>query len=156
MISSSPRHEQNPLGAQALRGVRADAGTIGATGTRTWGHRSRTMRRAFRLATRGQVSEAAFEQEVGLIRTRQRWLAEQRERLKRQLADLERYSISPESVELLRARLAERLAGATPEDRRFVLEAVGRRSSPTRTGRGNWNSKFRATCPHPRRMLYKL
>ena len=43
--------------------------------------------RAFRLASRGQVNEDVFNQEVGLIRTRQRWLTEQRERLEQQLLD---------------------------------------------------------------------
>lgn len=41
-----------------------------------------------------------FRQEIGLIRTRQRWLAEQRE------------------------RLDAKLATATPEDRRFILGAL--------------------------------
>ncbi len=81
--------------------------------------------RAFRLATRGNVSEEVFNQEIGLIRTRQRWIAEQRERLERQLADIQRYSIDPQSIEMLRQRLAARLAAATPDDRRFILGAVG-------------------------------
>ncbi len=81
--------------------------------------------RAFRLATRGNVSEEVFNQETGLIRTKQRWIAEQRERLERQLADIQRYSFDPQSIEMLRQRLAARLATATPDDRRFILEAVG-------------------------------
>ncbi len=81
--------------------------------------------RAFRMAARGVVSEAVYEQEAGLIRTKQRWIKEQRERIAGQLADLERHSFNPESVAVLRKRLDARLAGATAEDRRFVLEAVG-------------------------------
>ena len=81
--------------------------------------------RAFRLATRGNVSEEVFNQEIGLIRTKQRWIAEQRERLERQLADIQRYIFDPQSIEMLRQRLAARLATATPDDRRFILEAVG-------------------------------
>ncbi|MBI2859618.1 MAG: recombinase family protein, partial [Chloroflexi bacterium] len=81
--------------------------------------------RAFRLAARGSVSEAVYEEEVGLIRTKQRWIAEQRERVQGQLGDLERYRFDPHVVELMRERLDARLAGATPEDRRFVLESVG-------------------------------
>ncbi len=80
--------------------------------------------RAFRLASRGQVSEEVFSQEIGLIRTRQRWLAEQRERLEQQLGDIRRYSFNPQSVKMLRQRLEARLATATPEDRRFILEAL--------------------------------
>jgi hypothetical protein len=83
--------------------------------------------RAFRLAARTQVSEAVFNQEVGLIRTRQRWIGEQIQRVQAQLEDIERYSFSEEAIALLRHRLEARLAGSTPEDQRFVLEAVGAR-----------------------------
>jgi hypothetical protein len=81
--------------------------------------------RAFRLATRGNVSEEVFNQEIGLIRTRQRWIVEQRERLEQQLADIQRYSFDPQSIEMLRQRLEARLATETPDDRRFILEALG-------------------------------
>ncbi len=81
--------------------------------------------RAFRLASRGTVSEEVFNQEIGLIRTKQRWIAEQQERVEHQLEDIQRYSFDPQSIETLRQRLEARLAAATPEDRRFVLEAVG-------------------------------
>ena len=81
--------------------------------------------RAFRLATRGNVSEKVFNQEVGLIRTRQRWIAEQRDRLEQQLVDIQRYSLDPQSIEMLCQRLEAKLATATPDDRRFILEAVG-------------------------------
>ncbi len=80
--------------------------------------------RAFRLASRQQVSEDVFSQELGLIRTRQRWLAEQRERLQQQIADIQRYSFDAETVERLRQRLAARLESATPEDRQFILDAL--------------------------------
>ena len=81
--------------------------------------------RAFRLASRDKVSEGVFVQEIGLIRTRERWLAEQRELLERRLADVRRYSFDPENVKRLRQRLEARLAAATAENRRFILEAVG-------------------------------
>jgi len=81
--------------------------------------------RAFRLAARAELSENVFQQEIGLIRTRRRWLDEERQRFERQLADIERHTFSAEAVESLRHRLEERLARATPEDRRFVLESLG-------------------------------
>ncbi len=81
--------------------------------------------RAFRPAARGNVSEEVFNQEIGLIHTRQRWLAEQEERLEQQLADIQRCSFDPQSIKTLRQWLEEKLATATPEDRRFILEAVG-------------------------------
>jgi hypothetical protein len=83
--------------------------------------------RAFRLASRGNVSEEVFNQEVGLIRTRQRWLDEQIERVQSQLSDLERYSFNSEAVARLRERLESRLAKSSPEDKRYILEAVGTR-----------------------------
>lgn len=81
--------------------------------------------RAFRLAAHAQVSEPVFQHEVGLIRARRRWLEEERCRLENQLADIERLSFSLDAVESLRRRFEERLARATPEDRRFVLESLG-------------------------------
>ena len=95
-----------------------------------------------RLATRAQfklrigASEDVYEQEVGLIRTRRRWLAEQRAGLEARLADLGRYSIGVESVAALRTRMEDRLDRATPQDRRFVLEAVGTRVLAA--GDGTW------------------
>ena len=68
---------------------------------------------------------AVFCQELGLIHTRQRWIAEQMERLDQQLADIQRYSFTPERIGKLRERLEARLEAATPQNRRFILEAVG-------------------------------
>ena len=82
-----------------------------------------TEARAFRL--RGTVSEQAFNQEIGLIQTRQRWIAEQKERVEQQLADILRYSFDSQSVRMLRQRVAPRLGTTKLEDRRFILEAVG-------------------------------
>ena len=81
--------------------------------------------RTFRLAAWVPVSEEIYKQEVGLIRTKQRWIMEQKERMERQYADLERYRFNPQSIGLLHQRLETRLTGATLEDKRFVLEAVG-------------------------------
>jgi site-specific DNA recombinase len=81
--------------------------------------------RAFRLASRAHVSEDVFNQELGLIRTRQHWIGEQTERVQAQLSDLERYTVSPEVVSILRQRLEARLARSTPDDKRYILLAVG-------------------------------
>ena len=101
---------------------------------------------AFRLASHGRVSDEVFEQEGGLIRIRRRCIAEQRRRLEAQLADLERYSLSPETISSLRQRLEGHLAGATLLHRRFVLEAVGAKVVAQGNwggGGGNWNWR----CP---------
>ncbi len=71
------------------------------------------------------VEEQVFQQEVGLIKARRRWLEEERNRLQTQLNDIERLSFSPEAIESLRQRFEERLTRATPEDQRFVLESLG-------------------------------
>jgi len=93
--------------------------------------------RAFRLAARCLVTEEVFEQETGLIHTRRRWIKERRERLKAQLDDLERYSVSPEAITVLRHRLEAHLAAASPEDRRFVLDALG--TQVIAHGDGHWD-----------------
>jgi len=71
------------------------------------------------------VSEEILNQEIGLIRTRQRWIAEQSQRLEEQLSDIQRYSIDPKNIEMLRRRLDSRLESATPEDRRYIFNALG-------------------------------
>ncbi len=81
--------------------------------------------RAFRLASRGTVSEEVLNQEIGLIQTRQRWIAEQRQRLEEQLSDVRRSSFDPHNIAMLRQRLEARLETATPEDRRYILDALG-------------------------------
>ena len=81
--------------------------------------------RAFRLASRGTVSEEILNQEIGLIRTRQLWIVEQRQRLEQQLSDIQRFSFDPQTVEILRQRLEAKLETSTPEDRRYILNASG-------------------------------
>jgi len=81
--------------------------------------------RAFRLASRGTVSEEILNQEIGLIRTRQHWIDEQRQRLEQQLSDIQQFSFNPQTVEMLRKRLEARLVTATPEDLRYILNALG-------------------------------
>ena len=80
---------------------------------------------AFRQLSRGKLSQDVYDQEVGLLQARRRWIAEEKERFRVQLADLERHHLSPEGVEALYRRLEARLATATVEDRRFVLETLG-------------------------------
>jgi site-specific DNA recombinase len=103
--------------------------------------------RAFRLAARNKVSEEVFSQEIGLIRSRQRWIEEQLERIQAQLTDLERFSFSPEAIALLRNRLDTRLAGTTVEDKRFVLEAVGAKVMVQADG--TWELELQVPCQVP-------
>jgi hypothetical protein len=103
--------------------------------------------RAFRLAARNKVSEEVFSQEMGLIRTRQCWIEEQLERIQAQLADLERFSFSPEAIALLRKRLDARLVGTTVEDKRFVLEAVS--AKVIVQADGTWELELQVPCQVP-------
>lgn len=81
--------------------------------------------KAFRLASRGTVSERTFNQELGLIQTRQLWIAEQRQRLEQQLSDVQRYTFDPQHIEILRQRLESKLETASAEDRQYILNALG-------------------------------
>ena len=96
--------------------------------------------RAFRMFTRGKVSEEVYEQKVALIRTRRRWIREQRERLVAQLFELERHSFSSSDMEMLRRKVQSRLLSAGPSDRRYVLEAVGVRVLSH--GDGSWEMQL--------------
>ena len=88
------------------------------------------------LASRFEVSEDAFQQEVGLIRTRRRWIGEEMDRVQAQLDDLGDGPPDPAAMARLGDALKERLAGATPEDRRSVLDAVG--ATIIAQGDGTW------------------
>ena len=64
---------------------------------------------AIRLASRFEVSEDAFQQEVGLIRTRRRWIVEEGARVQAQLDDLGDGPSDPAAVAMLGDQLRERL-----------------------------------------------
>ena len=56
--------------------------------------------------------------------------------LSRRITDLETRFVDPETMNILHQRLQDRLAGATGQDRRFVLEAVG--ATILAQGDGSW------------------
>jgi len=58
-----------------------------------------------------------YEEEIGLIHTRQRWLADQRQQVQAQLSDLKRYRFDPSAIGIMRERLDIRLKRAAVEDR---------------------------------------
>ena len=102
---------------QRRRGISAESKASLASELKSLGRKQREEEdaeaRAFRLASRGTVSEKVFRQEIGLIRTRQLWIAEQMERVEQQIEEINRYSINPQSIGTLRQRLEARLATAT-------------------------------------------
>ena len=81
--------------------------------------------KAFRMGSHSNVSEEVYAQEIGLIKTKRRWIDEQKQRVQGQIDDLEQSMFSQDIVTELAGRLKERLRGATAEDRRFVLESMG-------------------------------
>ena len=84
-----------------------------------------------------------------MIRRRQRWLTERQEQLEHQLEDMRRYNFDPEAVEVLRQRLADRLATATPKDRRFILESVGAKVIVQPNGAWEFSESWGLTERHP-------
>ena len=110
--------------------------------------------RAFRLATRGNISEDVFHQEIGLIRTKQGWIVEQKERVGQQLADIRRHSVDPLSIGILRERLGARLETATPEDRRFILDAVGAIAIAQADGTWELELQVPQSSPEPVQTVY--
>ncbi len=104
--------------------------------------------RAFRLVTRGAVSEQVYAKENAQILLKLRWTSEQRERLARELDDLARYRFDGTAIELLRDRLESRLASANAEDRRFIVEALDARVIVQEDG--SWELEVHVPrSPHP-------
>ncbi len=91
---------------------------------------------ALRLASRFEVSEDAFQQEVGLIRARRRWIGEERERVQSRLDDLGDGPPDLKALAMLASRLKERLSSATCQDQRFILDALG--ATIIAQGDGTW------------------
>jgi len=92
--------------------------------------------RAFRLAARIEISKDVFQQEVGLIRTRRRWIEEERERLTAHMDDVQDLGPGLDGLRMLKDRLDDRLAHDNPADQRFVLDAVG--ALVVASGDGSW------------------
>ncbi len=79
------------------------------------------------------VSQEALEQSAALLRARRTYHLEEIARQKEVLATSEQAQAAVESLAALRARIADRLDSATPEDRRSVLEALDTRITLTET-----------------------
>ncbi len=81
-----------------------------------------------------EFSQEALDRSAALLRARRTHHLEEIERQRAVLATAEQAEAAVESLEALRARIADRLDSATPEDRRRVLEALDTRITVTETG----------------------
>ena len=89
-----------------------------------------------RLASRFQISEDVFLEEVGLIQTRQTWIENEKERLNGLLYGVQDVGPAPEALTILRDRLGENLSRCDFQDQKFVLDAVG--AKVIAPGDGSW------------------
>jgi len=80
------------------------------------------------------VSQEALERSAALLRARRTHHLEEIQRQKEVLATAEQAQAAVEALAALRARIADRLDSATPEDKRRVLEALDTRITLTETG----------------------
>ncbi|MCZ6536030.1 MAG: hypothetical protein O6914_08700 [Chloroflexi bacterium] len=76
------------------------------------------------LYTRGGVSPDVFPRNKGTLKAERTWCEEEIERLHQQVGGVRDKFVTLEQVNALRRRLGEKLVKATPENRRFVLEAL--------------------------------
>ena len=103
--------------------------------------------RAFRMYTRGRVSDVLYEREIDRIRSRLASLREQSCKLREQLADSGLRLTSPEGVAALREAVASRLAEASDSNKRFVLESTG--AQVIAHGDGAWDLELRVPRSDP-------
>ncbi len=80
---------------------------------------------AFRIRTRGKVSDEVYERESALLRAEQTWLREEIERHKTELADMDKLATAAEAVQALRPRLEGKLENASVADREFIYQTLG-------------------------------
>jgi len=74
---------------------------------------------------RGNVSQEAYERALARVKAERTWITEERERLQSQLQTLEQGQAALLGLAQMRERLAQKLASATVEDWRMILNALG-------------------------------
>ena len=79
------------------------------------------------LKVTGQVSEEAFASASALLKAKRTHLKDESERQQAALATEDESQAALDSLEAIRDRIADRLKAATPEDRRWVLQALATR-----------------------------
>ena len=80
------------------------------------------------------VSESVFERQKALIAAERAWCVEERGRLHRQLERVKERFVTIEQVKALEERIGDKLARATFDDKRFVLEALETRITVAEDG----------------------
>ena len=79
------------------------------------------------LRLRGVVSDVALDRNAALLKAERSHIQEEIGRQEAQLTALNQSQAGAEAIKLLRERVVGKLNSATPEDRRFILEAVDTR-----------------------------
>ena len=77
------------------------------------------------LRIRGKVSDEPYERQQSLILAERQWIIDERERIERQLNQLQQQLVSLTGLEQLRGQVEQKLASTEFADRRFILEALG-------------------------------
>jgi hypothetical protein len=86
------------------------------------------------LRIRGKVSDDAYARQQSLLLAERQWVAEEKERISANLAQLKHRSLSLAGLEELKKQMADKLNSREFTDRRFVLEALGTRVIVTTEG----------------------
>ena len=79
------------------------------------------------LRLRGVVSEAALDRNASLLRAEGNHIQDELGRQAAELTALRESQAGVEAIKMLRERMVDKLNSASPEDRRFILEAVDTR-----------------------------
>ena len=91
------------------------------------------------------LSDEAFQQEQALIKAKRKWIEEEIQRLKEKLETTQRFAVDSETIEAMRNRLGRNLDGATDEDWRVILEALG--TKVLAFGDGTWDIEINIPIP---------
>ncbi len=79
------------------------------------------------LRLRGLVSDAALDRNASLLRAERNHIQDEIGRQEAELTSLKESQAGVEAIKLLRERMVDKLNSASPEDQRFILEAVDTR-----------------------------
>jgi site-specific DNA recombinase len=77
------------------------------------------------LRLRGDFGDEIYQKQLSLLKAERTWCQDERERLQSQLAAMRKHFLTIEQVQAMCAKFSNKLASATEEDRRSILESLG-------------------------------